>query len=135
LINYARKILKWSIGIIIVAIFALLYRINDPARSNYFPKCPFYKLTGYKCPGCGSQRAIHHLLNAEFYQAFKENALLVISIPYLLTGFTFDLIKNPGERILKWRKTLFGKKAIYIILSLIIAFWILRNIPYFQHLL
>jgi hypothetical protein len=74
-------------------------------------------------------------LNAEFFQAFKENALLVISIPYLLTGFSFDLIKNPGERILKWRKTLFGKKAIYLILSVIIAFWILRNIPYFQHLL
>jgi hypothetical protein len=132
LASFVSKIIKWSLGIIVVTLFAILYRINDPAKSNYFPKCPFYELTGFKCPGCGSQRAIHHLLNAEIYQAFKENALLVISIPYLLTGFSFDLIKNPGERILKWRKILFGKKAIYLILSVIIAFWILRNIPYFQ---
>ena len=132
--SYVSKIIKWSLGIIAVILFAILYRINDPSKSDYFPKCPFYELTGFKCPGCGSQRAIHHLLNAEIYQAIKENLLLVISIPYILTGFVFDLIRNPGERILKWRKVLFGKKAIYIILTVIIAFWILRNIPYFQHL-
>jgi Protein of unknown function (DUF2752) len=133
--SFVSKIIKWSLGIIVVALFAVVYKTIDPAKFIYFPKCPFYELTGYKCPGCGSQRAIHHLLNAEFGQAFKENMLLVISIPYLITGIAFDLISNPGERILKWRKALFGKKAIYIILTVIIAFWILRNLPYFQHIM
>jgi len=92
-----------------------------------FPKCPFRELTGLKCAGCGSQRAIHHLLNFDFINAAKENIMLVISIPYILIGYIFSLLKQPNEIVLKWRKRLFGQKAILIILTIIILFWILRN--------
>jgi len=126
------KILKWSIAIILVTILAILYRTYNPNGNIYFPKCPFRELTGFKCPGCGSQRAVHYLLNFDIYSATKENAILVLSIPYILTGLVFDLMKRPNERILKWRKRLFGQKAIFIILTIIIAFWILRNITYCQ---
>jgi hypothetical protein len=90
------------------------------------------EMTGLKCPGCGSQRAIHYLLNFDILSAIKENAILVISIPYILTGVAFDSVKKSNENILKWRKILFGQKAIFVILSIIIAFWILRNITYCQ---
>ncbi len=52
------KILKWSIAIIFVTILAILYRTHNPSGNIYFPKCPFRELTGLKCPGCGSQRAV-----------------------------------------------------------------------------
>lgn len=122
------KVFKWSVVIIFLVILAILYKTYNPDGNNYFPKCPFKVLTGFECPGCGSQRAIHHLLNFEVLGAFKENPLLVLSIPYLLVGITFDLIKHPGNKALKWRKILYGEKAIYILLAIIIAFWILRNI-------
>jgi hypothetical protein len=126
------KVLKWGIAIILVTILAILYRTYNPSGIIYFPKCPFKELTGLKCPGCGSQRAVHYLLNFDIYNATKENTILVLSIPYILTGLVFDLLKRPSERILKWRKRLFGQKAIFIILTIIIAFWILRNITYCQ---
>lgn len=122
------KILKWSIVIILLLILAILYRTYNPNGNIYFPKCPFRELTGLKCPGCGSQRAVHYLLNFDIFGAITENAILVLSLPYILTGFVFDSVKQPNENTLKWRKRLFGQNAISIILTIIIIFWILRNI-------
>ena len=122
------KIIKWIVAILVLLVFAFLYRTYNPIGNSYFPKCPFKLLTGYECPGCGSQRAIHYLLNLELVHAMRENILLVISIPYILTGLVIDSIKSPSERILKWRKRLFGQNAIIVILVLIVGFWILRNI-------
>ncbi|MDB2473487.1 DUF2752 domain-containing protein [Schleiferiaceae bacterium] len=123
-----RKILKWGIAIVLVTMLAILYRTYNPNGNVYFPKCPFRELTGLKCPGCGSQRAVHYLLNFDIFNAIKENVILVLSIPYILTGLVFDSLKNPNENILNWRKILFGRKAIFVILTIIITFWILRNI-------
>ena len=51
-------------GLIVLGIIAV-YLIFDPTQSDLFPKCPFMMLTGLKCPGCGSQRVIHALLNGD----------------------------------------------------------------------
>jgi hypothetical protein len=127
-----RNVLIKPLILIVLVILIGLYKVNNPAKSIYFPKCPFRELTGYLCPGCGSQRAIYYLLNFDVFKAMKENAILVISIPYILAGLLFELIKKPGQKILKWRKILFGQKAIYIILFVIIVFSVLRNITWFQ---
>lgn len=119
---------KVLILIIIAGIIIFVYKAYNPLNYKYFPKCPFKQITGYKCAGCGSQRAVHYLLNLEVKKAFRENMLLVISIPYLLLGFFIEMYPKPGERLLKWRKRLYGTKAIFVILIIIISFWILRNI-------
>src|SRR5690554_6611662 len=96
-----RKILKWSIAIILVTILAILYRTYNPNGNVYFPKCPFKEFTGLKCPGCGSQRAVHYLLNFDIFNAIKENVILVLSIPYILTGLVFDSLNKPNENLSK----------------------------------
>ena len=123
-----KKRVKWGIVISLVLLFIFIYTFYNPQDYLFFPKCPFKELTGYECPGCGSQRAIHSLLNLNVSNAFRENALLVIAIPYLVLGFIFDLAKNSSSRWLKWRRILFGEKAIYIILIMILGYWLLRNI-------
>jgi len=122
------KLIKWAIIIVFIIGLLIIYSIFDPANTDLFPKCPFRQITGYKCPGCGSQRAIHHLLSFDIFGAFKDNMLLVVSIPYIITGAIFDLVKQPSQKFLKWRKFFFGTKAIFIVLGIIISFWILRNI-------
>ncbi len=121
------KIIKWGIVFTVLTLLAILYKLYNPLNSNLFPKCPFRSITGYRCPGCGSQTSIHYLLNFDVKNAVRANLLLILSIPYVLAGFVFDLIKSPGEKVLKWRKILFGTKAIYVVLTVIIGFWILRN--------
>lgn len=120
--------LKWGFVLFFVFVLVLLYRTYNPIGNLYFPKCPFRVMTGLKCPGCGSQRAIHYLLNLDILSALKENVVLVISIPYIVAGIVFDSLKKPNENTLKWRKILFGRKAIFVILAIIIVFWVLRNI-------
>jgi hypothetical protein len=69
---------------ILAAFFAIfLYAYFDP-ETTPFPKCPFYWATGLKCPGCGSQRALHQLLHLRIGAAFQYNACLVLLIPILL---------------------------------------------------
>lgn len=122
------RFIKLIIVLIAITLVALIYWRFNPIENELFPKCPFLVTTGLKCPGCGSQRAIHHLLNLEFRQAFTQNMMLVVSIPYIITGAFFDSLKQLTPTMVKWRKLLFGQQAIIIILILIISFWILRNI-------
>ena len=101
------------------------WRFN-PADVGFFPKCPFLQITGWKCAGCGAQRAVHFLLNGRLRAAFFENPLLVASIPYLLTGFLFEIF-SWNQKFPAARKFLFGPKAIWVVMALILGFWVLRN--------
>ena len=99
----------------------------DPAGEVFFLKCPFRAVTGLQCPGCGSQRAVHELLHFNFGNAWHYNPLLILAIPYAAAGFVFssDRVKMKFPRT---RKFLFGSRAIYMILLLILIFWIVRNL-------
>jgi len=109
-------------------IFLLIYFLFNPQNNILFPKCPFYLLTGWQCPGCGSQRAINCLLHWDFVQAFHYNGLLVTAIPYLITGVHFEYL-NGKKKYPKIRKALFGEKACILILIITIAFFFIRNYP------
>ncbi len=111
----------------VLALLIVLYYLIDPMGQKWFPKCPFYGITGYKCPGCGSQRAVHQLLHFNFTGALQENALLIISLPYILLAFLFDYA-GFKTRWPKARKVLFGFNAIVIVLLIVIGWWIMRNL-------
>jgi len=123
-----KKIVVWSAATIAVVIVVVLYHNINPAHSNWFPKCPFRSVTGLMCPGCGAQRALHYLFNFDVVNAAKQNLLLVASIPYVVLGLAFDHLLKPNALIAKWRKRLYGKNAIVVVLVLIVGFWVLRNV-------
>lgn len=114
------------IALILLGLLIVYYSL-DPAKYSIFPKCPFYWLTGYKCPGCGSQRAVHHLLILDFKAAFRDNPLLVVSIPYIWGGFLFDYT-SLANKIPGVRKVLYGKTAIIIVFVIVLTYWIVRNL-------
>lgn len=119
------NVLFFGIAIIILII---IYGKLNPENSNLFPKCPFRVLTGYECPGCGSQRAVHHLLNLEIKNAIKANALLVFSIPYILLLVFAELLKSKSKFFMNLYKTLYNSKAIWAIFVIIVFWWIARNL-------
>jgi hypothetical protein len=102
------------------------FKNHNPDGGN-FPKCPFKWATGYQCPGCGSQRATHHLLNGRFSEAFRLNPLFMVALPYIALGIFFEHYKRVSP---VWRKRLFGPLAIRIVLVTVLLFWILRNVYY-----
>lgn len=90
-----------------------------------FPKCIFLQLTGLRCPGCGSQRVVHFLLNGDVAAAFRYNAFLVLMIPYVsvLAFATFFKNRVPGLY-----NVLCHPAVIAAILVLTILWWIFRNV-------
>lgn len=99
--------------------------LNPYEQEYFFISCPFYKITGYQCPGCGSQRAFHELLHFHFFEALKQNALFLVAIPYFLVVFYTSFNK---EKYQKLRQLLLGDKALLILLIFIILFGIIRNL-------
>lgn len=119
--------IKWLLVVIFLIVVVFVYKNYNPNKNNYFPKCIVLKTIGYKCVGCGSQRAVHSLLNFNIKQAAYYNIILVLSIPYLLLGAFFDFKKNKTQNQIKWQRKLYGTKAIWIITIIILFFLILRN--------
>ncbi|ERJ58428.1 DUF2752 domain-containing protein [Sphingobacterium paucimobilis] len=120
-----RVLLLYPLTLVTVA---LLYKYFNPLESLFFPKCPVKAITGLDCPGCGGQRAAHSLLNGDVRQAFMENPLLPLLIPYLILGFYLQIIPQPTNGELKLKKVLYGQSAILILGIILFIFTILRNI-------
>ena len=113
--------------VIIVAIY--LYSNYNPENYRIFPKCPVYLLTGYQCPGCGSQRAFYHLFNGDIITAFRYNPLFMLLVPYVLSGIYIEYIANKTKpRIVRIRELLFGKWAAVVLGIIIVIYTIFRNL-------
>lgn len=110
----------------LVAVVFMFY-IFDPEMQPLFPKCPFLLTTGYECPGCGSQRAIHDVLHLDFKSAFAHNALILFLIPYILLGIYLEFF-NGKHRFPKLEKIFFGKWTAMIVVSAIVIYWVVRNL-------
>jgi len=112
---------------LLLAVFSgiILYALVDPAEVSIFPKCPFYMLTGLKCPGCGSQRALHQLLNLHIGEAFRYNALMVLIIPLLVYLTVADLFRRryPGLYVSSRNPVL-----SWSVLAAVLFWWVLRNV-------
>lgn len=121
---------KWFYAVAAIAVVivgAVLFLFN-PAETGVFPRCPFLMLTGYECPGCGSQRAIHALLHGDIIRAWDYNPLLVIAVPYIILGFIAELSFRRSRLMRTVRDRLYSGRAVWIVLTVIIIYWIGRNV-------
>ena len=116
---------KWIFVVIILLITGYYFFLNPYKQEYFFISCPFYKITGYQCSGCGSQRAFHEILHLNFEEAFHQNALVLIAIPYFSLIFFTSFFQ---EKFAKLRQVLIGKKTILILFIIVILFGIFRNL-------
>ena len=115
----------WILGLLLLAVALYYFFLNPYQQTDFFMSCPFYKITGYQCPGCGSQRAFHEVLHFHFFEAFKQNALFVLGIPYVLLIFYANFNKEKHQKL---RQVLLGNKTLLILLIVAILFGVLRNL-------
>jgi len=128
-----------TIGIGVLALLALLlfFKVN-PEGNTFFPKCPLHQHTGIYCSGCGSQRAIHDLLNGQLMEAASHNALLPLALLALFQHYSLKgmrLLRHPNtEKVRLWAENqkswLTHRYAPLVILVLALGFMILRNLPF-----
>jgi len=120
-----RRTLLITLGIVLLLVFGLIYYALDPASSGLFPRCTFLTLTGYKCPGCGSQRAIHALLHGDVAGAFGHNALLLVSMPWIALCLYAETCRTRNPRL---SARLSAPLLVWLFLAMVLLWWLLRNI-------
>ncbi|MBG42959.1 MAG: hypothetical protein CL530_03225 [Aequorivita sp.] len=130
LLQDTNKIWKLALIVTLFGGFFLIYFFYNPSENSFFIPCPFHYITGFFCPGCGSQRAIHLLLHGDLVGAFRFNPLMVLTLPILIYGL--------GITIANWffgtkhRFMLFYSKLfIFGYFGFVILYWILRNLPFY----
>lgn len=126
IIQMTTKAIRLSIMAIAALVVICFYFIYSPAESTLFPKCVFHWLTGFECPACGLQRALHALLHGEIAEAYRYNPFACISIPYL----TILLICRFSKRYATGRlSAIAGSRFLsYTYMVLFFVWWIVRNI-------
>lgn len=126
----SNKIFKMALVVFSLGGLFFIYFLFNPADHSFFVPCPIHAATGYYCPGCGSQRAIHHLLHGNIGTAFWLNPLLMITLPiiiYALGQKAYNFIFDTRYRVGIFYNNVF----IYGYFGMAILYWILRNLTYY----
>ena len=63
----------------LASLIVLIYCAVGDAMFTW--QCPFFALTGLKCPGCGGQRAVIALIHGDIMSALRHNLLAVVGLP------------------------------------------------------
>lgn len=127
-----RRCVFLAVMMIVLCAGFVVFQVNPSGRwQAFFPKCMFYWGTGLHCPGCGCQRAIHHLFNGRILLALQYNVMVIIALPWLIweaARASFLFLDFPVPRFMERRWRLSGRQAMFIAIA-VMAFWILRNVP------
>jgi Protein of unknown function (DUF2752) len=110
-------------GLLLTGCIALA--VVDPSHGP--PICPFKAVTGLDCPGCGGTRAAHQLFTGHLGAALSFNVLAVVAMPFILWGLFASLTAMLGGP--RWRSVALSPQWTRVALVLLVAFWVLRNVP------
>src|SRR5579859_4257694 len=99
--------------------------VVSPLTPGHYPVCPFYALTGYYCPGCGTLRAVHELAHGHLAQAVGYNLLTVLMLPVLGYFWAAWLARSFRREP---RRNLAHPAWVWGFAALLVAFWVTRNL-------
>ena len=103
---------------------ALLYFFN-PATAGFYPPCAFRAMTGLLCAGCGATRAVHQLLHGNIAEAFRLNAMFVVTAPLLFVGGAAEAWRVlRGDTAVVARRPWVG----WAIVAVLVGWGVVRNV-------
>lgn len=114
---------KIYIGLFLIGSGILYLKVISPALGFHIP-CIFRHVTGFYCPGCGMTRASLAILEGDIYQSFRFNMLIFILLPLFILFYALE----------KKGKVKASKSLMFGMLTLTLAFGVLRNLPAFSWL-
>lgn len=114
-------------ALICVLVLLIVY---SKVKFNIGVVCPFKEILDWDCPGCGGTRMALALIELDFYQAFRYNPFLFMTLPIWAVIYVCQVIVFIKDN------RLWNKLDIWLIIYAICltAFGIIRNMPYFDWL-
>ena len=121
-----RDYAKVLLGVAAILGFLVMLAVRHPTDYGVIPPCPFYTGTGFYCPGCGSMRATHYLLNGQLATSLRYNPLVLLILPLLV----FSTVRLLSWMFLQREIPFPGQAGVYwAVLIVFLFFFIVRNIP------
>lgn len=112
------KILLYIFSALVCAGAGIFLYFHKPGTTDLLPGCFLYETTSIYCPGCGGTRAVYALLHGDILLCLRNNIML-----FPMLGAAIVLSIKPGLGL-----NVHFSRAVTIA---VIAFMILRNIPFF----
>ena len=106
------------ISLSVVAGTALVFALLDPLSWRLFPHCLLHSITGMYCPGCGTGRALTQLAHGQWLTALRLNPVTVLGLPVI------------GALWVTGRLDRVRPVWIWMMLAVLVAFGVLRNLPW-----
>lgn len=123
-----KRLLKALLPLLLLGVLVFIYYTFNPSQSSFFLPCPLKYTTDFYCAGCGSQRAIHHLMHLDVVTAFRYNPLLILTLPILVYVLILQYLNFVTGS--KYRFKLFYSNVFIVVyFGIAIVYSILRNIP------
>ncbi len=121
----AKQFLLAHIAAIAAVLLLPLYARFADFLSFGMPKCLLHDIFYVYCPLCGGTRAAEALLRLNVAEAFRCNALVVLSVPFVLFFY-----------LRAWRRLLRGEKQLWrvpawvwiAVVSAMVLFGVARNV-------
>lgn len=107
-----------------LALLIAYYYTHDPASAPA-PKCIFKMVTGWDCPGCGSQRAFHAILHGNIAAAWHFNPFVFFAVPGAAFYITVEAMR---KRLPRLHSAAINPFIIAAITLAAILYTVLRNI-------
>ncbi len=88
--------------------------------------CPFYRLTGRLCPGCGVSRMCISLLRGDFAAAWQYNAAILCLLPFGLAvaaDIAVRYVRDGTKQPRPWASAM-----LWIMAAVLLGFGIWRNL-------
>lgn len=130
-ITWLTRLVAIGFSVLVVAGLITVY-FFDPHHSSIYPVCPFHQLTGLECPGCGMLRGTYELLHGHLLTALHDNALLILTLPFLgwLAGrYLLRLARGRSTADIQLSPT-----WLWLWVCAMVVFTVLRNFPAFAWL-
>lgn len=110
---------------LVLAVLAVLY-LGAPGSESWWLKCPMYQITGWQCPLCGLQRAVHALLHGDLLAAWRYNPALWLLLPYVAVW----LLGSCSERVARSRVYAWATSSrVVLAVILLLCIWgVARNV-------
>ncbi|CAN5890771.1 DUF2752 domain-containing protein [soil metagenome] len=115
--------------ILMLAVGGWIFLQHPPSPTSFYPQCQLYQLTGLYCPGCGSTRCLHALIQGQFAEAAQKNMIAFVVLPLAGAFAAFWSLRWVIGRPLVWRYGISPKTGV-ILVGILITFGILRNLPW-----
>ena len=123
---------RWTANVVAFAglVAVVLLREFPPAAYAFYPRCPIFFWTHLSCPGCGGTRALAALLQGQFGEAMRWNAMVVVLLPVAAVFLAVTYWRAVHAETFRWPSV--SNRLLMAALVVTGVFTVVRNVPFLR---